>query len=469
MGFKLSLEIPVFFSALAFMLTVSVNSNLLIYRTCYVLLHHNQSNCAKLGFVNDNATETLEKLVEPTATYIQLVRTIVESAFGSVLCLVVAPWSDRFGRKPVIVVAFVGGTISLLLHIVFAAVDTLTPWFMLVISVPIILTGGGVSFLTVVSAYLSDSTTPEERGLRMGILDVVMALASLIGNTSSSYILIATNYFIVYCIATACQLVALGYAIFFVPESLPERETKNPIAGIFSKSNIIQMLKTPFIQREGSKRTLLLLIMISMLLGFTSTGSGQLFFFFVREKLQWTLTKFTWYGTVVNILGLFATAVVVYLFHTVLKIKETVLIFVGSLFSVVSLITLGLALKDWQVYLGAILNLPSYGQGALMRSLISKLVHEEEVAKILSAFNIGSNVLNPLSSIGYTALYNATINTDAGLYNFVTAGIVFGCSIIFMFALIVQRKASIEEYDVLESDENSSEPENVIANEINST
>lgn len=81
---------------------------------------------------------------------------------------------------------------------------------------------------------------------------------------------------------------------------------------------------------------------------------------------------------------------------------------------------------------GAILNLPSYGQGALMRSLISKLVHEEEVAKILSAFNIGSNVLNPLSSIGYTALYNATINTDAGLYNFVTAGIVLGCSIIFM-------------------------------------
>lgn len=41
-----------------------------------------------------------------------------------------------------------------------------------------------------------------------------------------------------------------------------------------------------------------------------------------------------------------------YLFHTVLKIKETVLIFVGSLFSVVSLITFGMALKDWQVYLG---------------------------------------------------------------------------------------------------------------------
>lgn len=37
------------------------------------------------------------------------------------------------------------------------------------------------------------------------------------------------------------------------------------------------------------------------------------------------------------------------------------------------------------------------------------------------------------------------------------------------FALIVQRKTSIEEYDVLESDGSNCEPENVICREINST
>lgn len=57
-------------------------------------------------------------------------------------------------------------------------------------------------------------------------MDAIMALAFLIGNTSSSYILMATNYFILYCIATVCHLVALLYAIFFVPESLRERETE---------------------------------------------------------------------------------------------------------------------------------------------------------------------------------------------------------------------------------------------------
>lgn len=73
-----------------------------------MLLHYNKTECAELGFVTSNATRHLEELVEPTATYISLVKNIVESIVGSVLCLFIAPWSDRFGRKPVIIVSFVG-------------------------------------------------------------------------------------------------------------------------------------------------------------------------------------------------------------------------------------------------------------------------------------------------------------------------------------------------------------------------
>lgn len=54
----------------------------------------------------------------------------------------------------------------MLLYTVFAAVDTLTPWFLLVLAVPVLVTGGGGSIGTVLSAYLSDSTSNEKRGLR---------------------------------------------------------------------------------------------------------------------------------------------------------------------------------------------------------------------------------------------------------------------------------------------------------------
>lgn len=69
--------------------------------------------------------------------------------------------------------------------------------------------------------------------------------------------------------------------------------------------------------------------------------------------------------------------------------------------------------------------MPASSNNALLRSLVSKLVGEDEVAKVFSAFSIGSNVLTPISSIAYTELYNRTISTDPGLYNFVTAAILF--------------------------------------------
>ncbi|CAG9765984.1 unnamed protein product [Ceutorhynchus assimilis] len=464
MGYKLTLEVPVFFSVFGFMLTVSVSNNLLIYRTCYVLLHHNRTECAMLGFVSNNETQHLEELVEPTATYITLVKTIVESIFGSVLCLFIAPWSDRFGRKPVLVLGFVGGVISLLLHIVFAAIDNLTPWFLLVVTIPVLLTGGGASFATIMTAYIADITSKEIRAMRMGLFDIAMGLAVLLGNTASSYLLIATNYVIVYCVATACHVVGLVYTIFFIPESLRQRETTNQISGFFSLSNFVQMAKTPFKRRQDSNRALLLLIMSAMLFGCLTMGSANLNFYFLREKLHWTLTQFTWFVTVNNLLGIAGSIIILYLLHTMLKIKESILIFVGIIFSVASLITIGFAKNDWQIYLGSIINLPSAGQSALMRAMISKLVLEEEVAKVLSAFGIGSNILGPISSIGYTALYNATIQSDAGFFNFVTAAMQFCSAVIFLFVLLVQSRPAHSE-ETLEQDADScGEPENLNAN-----
>lgn len=61
---------------------------------------------------------------------------------------------------------------------------------------------------------------------RMGLFDLMIGLAVMLGNSASSYILISTNYVLVYCISAACHLLAIVYTIFLVPESLQERETE---------------------------------------------------------------------------------------------------------------------------------------------------------------------------------------------------------------------------------------------------
>ncbi|XP_050306771.1 proton-coupled folate transporter-like [Anthonomus grandis grandis] len=469
MGFKPTVEIPIFLATLSFMLTASVSNNLLIYRTCYIVLHYNKTECALLGFVTNNETEKLELLVSPTSTYIALVNTIVQSVLGSVLCLFTAPWSDRFGRRPIIVMGFIGGCISMLFHIIFAAFE-LTPWFIIVPSLTVLLSGGGASFITILYAYLTDLTNKDERGWRIGIFDLAMAAGVLIGMSSSSYLLIATNYVTVFSIGAALQTVALIYVIFLLPESLQHRETSNLVSGFFTLSNLAEMVKTPFKRRENYTRAVLLLTLLSMLLGYLAMGSAGIFFYFVRTKLQWTLTAFTLYGTVQNILGIFGAVFVMYLLHTYFKIREIFLILVGMFFSIISTVMFGLANRDWQIYLGAVLNLPASGQNSLQRSLVSKLVHEEEVAKIFSTLSIGANVLGPLSAIIYTYLYNTFINIDPGLYNFFTAGVQACIFLLFLLAVIIQCRGTSQPYKNFQNENNiqEDESENIIASNTDS-
>lgn len=77
------------------------------------------------------------------------------------------------------------------------------------------------------------------------------------------------------------------------------------VSEIFSTNNLVEMLKTPFKPRESWKRAILLLLMLSVLFGYMTGGSGSLFFYFVREKLHWTLIQFTWFGTINSLLGMF--------------------------------------------------------------------------------------------------------------------------------------------------------------------
>lgn len=51
--------------------------------------------------------------------------------------------------------------------VVYTAIPRASPWYMMTCSVPVILTGGSASLLTVFLAYLTDVTTENERGFRL--------------------------------------------------------------------------------------------------------------------------------------------------------------------------------------------------------------------------------------------------------------------------------------------------------------
>ncbi|XP_014483619.1 PREDICTED: uncharacterized protein LOC106749067 isoform X3 [Dinoponera quadriceps] len=81
----------------------TILTDLIIYRTCTVTLRINQTECLILHN-NGSSPEALKinLQVQPHVSLILMSKSFIESIFPSFLSLFLGPWSDKYGRKPLI-------------------------------------------------------------------------------------------------------------------------------------------------------------------------------------------------------------------------------------------------------------------------------------------------------------------------------------------------------------------------------
>lgn len=187
----------------------------------------------------------------------------------------------------------------------------------------------------------------------MGFFEGFLSIGILIGNISSSYIFYATNYPTVFAVSAACSILSLILTIFFITESLENKESEGQLKGFFEISNITDMLKTSFKKRQHYDRcTVLCCIFCLSLYIFTINGEGSIIFLYLREKFQWSLEKYTLYSAFHNIAWIIGTMFGVFILQKVLRIPETILIFVGFVSMFNGALMIGLANTDWSIYGG---------------------------------------------------------------------------------------------------------------------
>lgn len=67
-------------------------------------LHHSVDECKIfLAPEKNNETRSLEEEVQKYATFVQTVKTVIESIVPAVLSMFLGVWSDTHGRKPLVV------------------------------------------------------------------------------------------------------------------------------------------------------------------------------------------------------------------------------------------------------------------------------------------------------------------------------------------------------------------------------
>ena len=148
-------------------------------------------------------------------------------------------FSDRFGRRPVLLISLVGTLLGFLL-LGFAG----TLWMLFVARILDGLTGGNIS---VAQAYISDVTDVKNRAKGLGMIGAAFGLGFIIGPASGG-LLSQWGYPVPAFVAAGLVTVNLLMVALWLPESLPpeKRENATNKRPAVNFSALMEALKRPF-------------------------------------------------------------------------------------------------------------------------------------------------------------------------------------------------------------------------------
>jgi hypothetical protein len=99
----LTVELGIFLGMFANSISSSVITQLLLVRNCQEMFPLNATNCDVLVYkIDTEEARHLETLLEPRVTLLNMYKTVIDSCIPTFLSLFLGPWSDRYGRKPLI-------------------------------------------------------------------------------------------------------------------------------------------------------------------------------------------------------------------------------------------------------------------------------------------------------------------------------------------------------------------------------
>jgi DHA1 family tetracycline resistance protein-like MFS transporter len=294
---------------------------------------------------------------------------VVAVAFGMANFLgspLLGALSDRFGRRPVLLLGFMGLGISF-----FGIALTDTLWGLIVVR-----TLGGLmqGNIAIANAYVADISSPEQRAKRFGLLGAMMGVGFIVGPVVGG-LMGAINLHLPFYLAGSLTLLNLLYGYFVLPESLPLDKRK---AFAWRDANPIKALKG-LAQLRG----------VSPLVGVVAL-SGLAQFVLYTVWVLYNAFKFGW-GAEENGYSLTAVGVTAVLVQGVLmgpllkRFKPQRLAIMGLVSSALGYFLWGAATEGWMMYAVIGINLLGGTVTASVQSLISSAADSKNQGQTMGA------------------------------------------------------------------------------------
>ncbi|KPJ09641.1 Proton-coupled folate transporter [Papilio machaon] len=444
--YRITMELPLFFTMMALSLSGAVTRNIILYRTCVHSLNHSKNECE--GFLSPtkaNITQHLEEEVQKYETFVSMVRVTFESVAPAILSLFLGVWSDTHGRKPLVVWP---------LFVSYSMMDFMGPWWYILTVIPTSFLGGYTSLFTGSFCYVSDITSIEKRSFRMTLVETAVSIGSVIGAISSSYVLSAVGIVYLLLIATTLYVVAYVFTILFLKESL-QGAVEGKLLSVLDFSLIKEMVKKCFKKRPNHGRAQILLLTFANSFSiFIMMGLMNLEYNYTRTKLHWAIKEYTTFSAVNTTITFMGSLIGVILIQKLLRISDLLFSMFAFLSSTVEYMIKMLAVTTWFMYLGAGVSMFKGLSSPLIRSMLTKMLPPDDIAKVFALMCAIEGVAPLVSPAIFSSLYAYTINSFPGAIYMLSSIITSLCVVLLgIVQYFIWKGGSQSSFQQLEEEE----------------
>lgn len=374
------------------------------------------------------------------------------SLFAVMASLFTGSWSDIFGRKPLMMLPSALGIPAEILFIFSSIYVTQIDIRILVYLAAIFngLSGGTTTIVASCFGYMTDITSFENRSKRVTVLESFLFVGGFFGYNLAGILIrhyIKNSYEYIFALCTLFHIIILIY-VYFLDETrgpkrkcrpLEEEEDENgiqvqsPEQKLFSLKHVKGMFWSifKFRQENNYRKKLIFLCICCIISSFGSVIQVILTFSFVKnpQTLNWDSSTYSLYSGLNFLLsGMSLILILPVTYHFWPSFPDTFVCLLGLASKGAGLLNFGLSTTTTHAFISIILYMFSEYTMPSLRSIISKLVDEDEKGKAFSFLGSLSNLVQLMGSFILPTIFTQVVHWFPGLPFVIVAALqLIGC------------------------------------------